>query len=200
MIEHPRTAILYYAWDLLKDALDVGGRVYLHRSNNLDVYELPAVCMFFTGESVSPFSGSVQIPDEYLRSASINVDVFAENPNDPEKVFRVEELLNSLARQAEFAFFNDVFFSKRLSTNTNSLSDPGLLSGISLTAVEPFEMETTERILACQRLTFDLSYLDPIFDEKKAAIFDSYLVEIRKVGWDGDTVDPVLIAAEGEFE
>lgn len=200
MIAHPRTAILYYASDLVAANTDVGGRVYLHRPTNLDIYELPAVCIFFSGEQILPFTGGSQIPDEYLRSAAINIDVFAENPNDPDNIFRVEEFLNSLCRQIELALFDDIFFSKRLPSYTGSLSDPGLLSSISLASVEPYEIDSGEHILMCQRMTFNFSYIDLMFSEKKTSEIESYLVEIRRVGWDEDTVDPVLTAAEGDFD
>lgn len=200
MIDHPRTAILYYAWDTLHEALDVGGRVYLHRPRNLDFYEFPAACVFFEGETIVPFSGSEQIPDEYLRSADISLNIFVENPNDPDKELRAEAYLNSLGRQAELALHDDPFFAQRLSSYTGSLQDPGLISGLSLTTVEPFRTEVNDRIIMCQSLTFRMSYLDTPFSIKKFEAVESYLVEIRKVGWDENTVDPVLTAAEGDFE
>lgn len=173
--------------------------MYLHRPQNLDVYELPAVCLFFGGETVTVLSGSRQIPDEYTRAASLNVDIFAENPIAPVHGHRVEELLNRIGRQVEMAFFDDIFFSRRLPGSTGALSDPGLLAGAVLESVQPYDVEVSDRIVLCQRLSFTLSYIDLAFSRKKAEFFDSYLVEIRKNGWDEDTVDPVLTSAEGDL-
>jgi hypothetical protein len=200
MIDHPRTAILYYAWDLLKSAVDVGDRVYLHRVRGLDVCDLPAVCLGFESEENDVHSGSAQGPTSYLRTLSLYVDVFAENPIDPSKTFRVEDRLGSFSRQVELAFFNDLFFSKRLSTNTNSLSDPGLVSGLVLGSVRLFDVEMANRDIVCQRTNFSVSYLDEIYADNKYGFFESYLAEIRKPDWDAETVDPILISAEGDIE
>ena len=196
---HPRSAILTYALDTLRDAVDVGGRVYLSRPNDLDTYELPAVCLYFTGEPVSVLAGSAMIPDEYNRMLTVRIDIFCEQPLDPDQESWVEISLDSIARQVELAFFNDVFFAKRFPGYSGSLRDPSLLTGLRLVNVEPYELELTDRIVGAQALTFELGYNDCAVPDRKFGYFESYLVEIRKSGWDEDTVDPILTSAEGDL-
>lgn len=196
---HPRSAILTYALDTLRDAVDVGGRVYLSRPNDLDTYELPAVCMYFTGETETVLAGSQMIPDEYNRLMTMRIDVLCEQPLDPDYELWVEVSLDSIARQVELAFFGDIFFAKRFPGYSGSLRDPSLLTGLRLVSVEPYELELTDRIVGAQSLTFELGYNDSAILDRKYGYFESYLVEIRKSGWDEDTVDPVLTSAEGDL-
>lgn len=197
---HPRSAILAYALDTLREAVDVGGRVYMSRPNDLDTYELPAVCLYFTGESVSVLAGSSMIPDMYSRILTMRVDILCEQPIDPDCESLVEYNLDNIARAVELAFFGDIFFARRFPGYTGSLRDSSLLTGLVLLSVEPYELELSDRIVGAQSITFELGYNDDAVLDRKYSDFDRYLVEIRKPGWDEDTVDPVLTAAEGSFE
>lgn len=200
MIVHPRTVIRAYAWDLLKDAVDVGGRVYLSEPNPIIFDRLPVVAIYFLNEPIEISAGDRYIAREYERKLNLAIDIIAEQQVDPDGALKVENLLDGLGRQVELAMFNDNFFWKRLTTYTGENSDPGLLQSSILVNTTPHAVKTdSEKILAAQRLDFELTYLDNVFVEHKADIIESYMMEIRRVGWDESTVDPVLIAAEGDF-
>ena len=197
---HPRTAIRAYAWSILKDNVDVNERVFLNRPNPLLLEELPAITIYFNSESVEIAEGDRHIVQQYERKLNLVIDVLMEQPTDPDQFQRVEDELDLLARQVEREFHKDIFFNKQIEGYTGLGYDPGLLTGLRLLSTIPDSIESnSDRVIACQSLTFELCYLDDAFLEEKGGIFESYLMQINRVGWDEDTVDPTLIEAEGDF-
>ena len=198
---HPRTAIRVYAWDMLKAAIDVGGKVYLNRPNPVLTYDCPFATIYFSTETTEVKEGDRYVPQLYERKLGLVIDVCDEQPVDPDKLQRVEDRLDLLARQVEREFSKDIFFQRRLDGYSNEITDPGLIAGLRLVSTIPDSLQlNNDRVLATQSLTFEITYTDEAFVEKKGGIFESYLMQINRVGWDGSTVDPTLIEAQGEFE
>lgn len=183
---------------MLVDAMDVGGRVFQSRPNDLVIEQLPAVCVYFDTEPVNVSEGGNYIPHAYERALQMTIDVIAEQPNDPDNLDRAEDILDSLARSAEVAIGNDYRFQARLDGYNNNLSDAGLLMGSRLTNVEAVQVDTADRTIVIQSLSYELLYEDHAFEPERMRAFESYLIKINRVGWDGDTVDPTLIGAEGD--
>lgn len=195
---HPRTAIRAYAWDMLKDKMDVGGRVFLNRPNPYTIKELPAVCVYFETELSVLSEGDKYIPQAYERQLNLTVDVMKEAPTDPDGDIRVEGELDKLSRQAERAFGNDVFFMERLPGFDGTwTSNDGLIAGCSQISSEMGLMEIGDRLLSGQTTTFQIIYFDTCFEETRSKYFEYYSILINRVGWDSETVDPTLIGAEG---
>jgi hypothetical protein len=185
---------------MIKDALGIDN-VFQVRPNSLSYTQLPAVCVYFASENLEVSEGDRYIPDQYDRNLLLAVDIFAEQPNDPDSVVRVEDELDSIGRVIEQAFFDDYFFTKRLSTYTGGNADPGLLARTLLRSVTPYQTEGgSDRVISGQVQQWELAYIDDALVEKKAEFIKSYLMEIKRVGWDDQTVDSTLIAAEGDFE
>lgn len=198
---HPRTAIRYYAWNLLKDGVSlVNGRVFLNRANPILVQELPAINVFFDSEENEVIDGDRYVPHKYERTMNLGIDIFAEQPSDPSGTLRIEDTLDSIARQVEDEFCKDIFFQKRLDGYDGNIGDPGLLAGHRLLSTIPAQVEIdSDRVIATQSITFGLIYTDDAIREPKGDIFESYLVKINRVGWTDETIDPTLIRAEGDF-
>lgn len=196
---HPRTVIRNYAKAALEDKVDVDGRVFLNRPSSLLLSELPALVVYFTNEIAEINQGDQYVPQAYERILSLTVDVLAESNEIDEDV---ETVLDSLAKQVETCFFNDIFFSKRLPGYNGNITDDGLLAGSRLINTMPEDLsdENSETIIACQSIVFELVYLDQAFTDSYLDDFDEYDVKFNRVGWDEDTIDPTLIEADGEID
>lgn len=195
---HPRTAIRAYAWEMLKEEMDVGGRVFLNRPNPYIIKELPAACLYFTTGISLLSEGDRYIPQAYERQLNLTVDVMAEAPTDPNGDIRVEAELDNLSRQAERAFGNDVFFMRRLSGFDDTwTSEDGLIAGSAQIDEEMGLMEIGDRLLSGQTTTFQIKYFDTCFEPERSKYFEYYSILINKMGWNEQTVDPTLIGAEG---
>lgn len=199
-MKHPRTAIRYYAYETIKDAVKMGDRVYMSRPYPIYFMELPAIAIYFSGEQIDIMAGDRYIPQEYERRLNLTIELIDTQPTDPDKSLLVEDQLDLRARKIERAFYDDVFFQKRLSSYTGSIDDPGLIAGVRLLSCTPGDIDLNgEFVVAVQKLEVEISWADYGFVEKKMEAFDSYLMQINRVGWDEQTVDPVLIAAEGDL-
>lgn len=197
---HPRTAIRTYAWDMLKaEVTDVNGKVFLNRPNPMLLDELPCINVYFNSEANEVTEGDLYVPHLYDRSLNITIDILREQPIDPDSQRRVEDELDHTAREVERAFAIDNFFQMRLPGYTDR-NDPGLLAGSRLLNTTPDTINLdNDRVIACQSLVFDLTYLDEAFIMKKSDVIDSYMAKFNRVGWDDETIDPTLIEAEGSF-
>lgn len=190
-----------YAWDLIKDEIKaVKDRVFLSRPNPVLLEELPCINIYFSDETAEISEGDRYIVQQYERKLTLAFDCIFEQPNDPEGLMRVEDDLDECGNQIERALFDDIFFEKRIpGYNPNARTNPGMLAGLRLLSVTPNELEISDRVLAFQTLVFELTYVMDAFIEHRYKTFEEYYMSINRVGWTPTTVDPVLIAAEGEF-
>lgn len=197
---HPRTAIRAYAWNRIKNAVNIGDRVYLSRPHPVYFLDMPAIAVYFSQEPADIISGDRFVPQEYERRLQLTVEIMDEQPTDPTGSLRVEDRLDLLGRKIERAFYDDVFFQRDLPGYTGEIDDDGLISGLRMLGVSPDNVEIgSERIIAIQRLDFEMPYADDAFVEHKNELLESYMLEIRKVGWDDYTIDPIRIAADSDY-
>jgi len=198
----PRKLVREYLKDLITDAVgdDVGGRVYVGRPNPTTREELPFVLILPLSESISPLGGNQQVPQDYLREITATLLVVVEQPNDYTQSESAEDRLDTLGRRVEKAMREDKRFQKRLPTWTGNISDTGVIAGSRIDSVTVDLESESESSIAAMQLVYMLWYEDDSENEKRERAFESYLIELRRVGWDESTVDPVLIAAEGDID
>jgi len=204
-MKHPRTAIRLYAVDLVKANVDVGNRVFANRPSPIFLHELPAALVYFSDEQNDVIGGDTYRPRVYQRNLRLNVDLLVEEqlrPDiDPQQNQVAEDLVDELADQCERAFGDDWIFAQLLpgyDANTNWTN--GLLLGSRLVATTPYNIDSEGDIrIIAQRLQWELPYDTGKQEDKKYRNFLSYKADIIRIDSDEDTVDRVLISAEGEF-
>jgi hypothetical protein len=177
---------------------DVGGRVYVGRPNQVMRDHLPFILIMPLNEVVSELGGSRFVPHDYERIMTAEILVVAEQPNDPGESETAEDRLDTIGRKIEKGMRDDQRFQKLLSSWEGNFGDEGILSGSRLASVSTDLESESETSVAAMQLTYELLYEDESFNTKRETDFESFLIELRRVGWDSETVDPVLIAAEGE--
>lgn len=202
-MSHRRTAVRHYALSLLKDKIDVGGRVYANRPSPVFLHELPCLLVFFTAEPVDIIVGDTYSPKEYQRNLRLNVDILTEDPDDLEEPLNAsqqgEDLLDALAWQVENAFADDWTFAKLLPGYQTTDTDGGLLMGLRLVSTDPYNLDTNgERRIMAQRLQFETPYETPAYLDKKYSSFSEYQAQFFEVK-DGIKTDTILLEAEGEI-
>lgn len=185
---HQRTLIRKYVTEMLKSAVDVGGRVFDSRTDAAFVRELPAVMVYYKGESADVRGGDRYNPTSYDRVLDLEIDVVT--------LAGVDEL-DRFAFQIERAFFEDWILGKRL-PDYNPEKPDGLTSGASLKSTTPYTEATEgqDTIYGLQ-ISFEVPYVTDATTLKKFDLFTEYYFEIQRA--DGVTTDPVLVAGEGEI-
>ena len=87
---------------------------------------------------------------------------------------------------------------KDFDPNTNY---EGLTHGNRLVSVTPYEVDTdSERRMLAQDLRWVVPYQTNAFVDKKYDSFEAYKADIIRVGSTAETVDRVLLSAEGELD
>jgi hypothetical protein len=202
---HARTAVREYAVDLVKNNVDVGGRVFANRPDPVFLSELPCALVYFSDEQNDIIGGDTMRPRVYQRNLRLNVDILVEEqlrPNTNKALNQAaEDLCDKLADQCERAFFNDHLFAKSLPDyDANTNWNIGLLLGSRLAATTPYNTDSDgETRIVAQRLQWELPYDTALQGDKKYKNFLSYKADIIRINSDEDTVDRVLREAEGEF-
>ena len=99
---HFRKVIRHRAVLLLKDNLDVGGRVFPSRPLNLFKYELPACLIYFTDEEGDHQNSA---PRNYLRTLHLVTEVLHNISTEIE--MQLDDFFDSRAFEIEHAFLDD---------------------------------------------------------------------------------------------
>jgi len=199
---HERTSIRYYLTDLLKKAVDVKDRVFVNRVSEIYDEEMPLVLVNFMEEPCTVFHGDNRQPDKYERKLKVQISVITEQELRPDLPINEnphgEDAVDRLGSQIEDALFEDSFFAKRLEGYTGPSSE-GLLISLQLDAVKPYAKDVeSSRELIGQKLEFTLCYVRSVRKRKRLKEFLQYGAAITRTNVTGETVDPVLTAAEGD--
>ena len=201
-----RSQIRHYIINMLKDEVDVGGRVYANRPTSpIVLEELPSVCVYFGDETTDVIAGSGFHVKEYERKALLVITIQVEEIIDPttpiNESTKGDDYLDFLGHQAERAMFHDWRLARRLPDFDPEERRAGLTHGSRLEGVSTYEPETEgERRVIAQDLRFLIPYRTPGYKDLKLDDFQSYYAALIRVGSDETTIDRVLLAAEGEIE
>lgn len=177
---------------------DVGGRVYVGRPNPVLRDQLPFILIMPLNEAVTEQGGSRYMPQDYERVMTATILVVVEQPNDPGESETAEDRLDTIGRKIEKGMREDKRFQKLLDSWEGNIGDEGVLAGSRLASVSTDLESESETSVAAMQIVYELLYEDESFNEKREVTFDSFLAELRRVGWNEETVDPILIAAEGD--
>lgn len=205
---HHRTAIRRYAVELLKNKVDVGRRVFPERPSPIFIQEVPCVLVYFVSEPVDIIVGDTYSPKEYQRNLRVSVDVWTNATIDPEDIEEnpgvndsqdAEDRVDYLAWQVERAFSDDWLFAQML-PGYDANNPQGLTMGMRLVSTDPYNVDVESETLAiAQSLQWEIPYETSAYVDKKYADFAEYQTDIMRVNWDENTVDPVLLSAEGKL-
>jgi len=201
-----RKLIRHYAQALLKDAVDVDGRVFVNRPSEIFLEETPCVLIYPSSEQNVVISGDEYNPKVYQRNLMLNTDVVVTEQIRPGSDWQdntaADDLLDDLCEQIEKAFFDDWYFFRLLKGYDPSQSDPkALLLGMSLDSTTAYTIDTEgERRIVGQRLTWNMPYENDAFKDKKYSSFTEFYTDFMRVGYDASTVDPVLRESKGTLE
>lgn len=201
-----RAKIRHYLADMLKEKVDVGGRVFINRAKSATfIEELPAINITFSDEENKVIVGSEFFPQYYQRNASIIITIAAE------EIIAVDDELNTsrkgedfadyLADQIESALGDDWNLSKRHHDfEENNPEKTGLTFGHQITGSSLYEVEVdSERKIIAMDIRVTFPYEKKARPIKRYGYFESYLADIVRVGATDETVDPVLVSAEGDL-
>jgi hypothetical protein len=198
-----RSEIRHYLINLLREKIDVGGRVFSNRATSpVFLEELPAVCVTLMDESTEVIAGSQYLVKEYRRDLNVTITVAVEEVRDPDSNInenqKGEDYLDYLALQVERELFYDYRLARRLpgfDPNTNMV---GLTHGVRLTGVSTYDVDTEgDRRVIAQDLRFIYPYQSPGYVDLILPEFSEYYAAIIRTGSTEETVDRVLLAAEG---
>lgn len=198
-----RAVIRHYLVDMFKDEVDVGNRVFANRPSDAFLEELPCLFLFFEDEPTEIIVGDRFGVKVYQRTAQLNVCVVCEGLRTPDESAKNkgEDFLDFLGHQVEQAFYNDWRLARRLKDFDPNTNYEGLTHGNRLVSVTPYEVDTdSERRMLAQDLRWVVPYQTNAFVDKKYDSFEAYKADIIRVGSTAETVDRVLLSAEGELD
>lgn len=199
-----RSLIRNYVKAMLKDGVDVGGRVFVGRANSpLFLEELPAVNIHYGDETCEVSVGAKYQVREYTRVLPVVITVVVANqpgPDGPHDSSSAEDFLDHLGSEVEQCFNDDRMLARRLPGFDENDNTHGLLGGSRLTGtlVLDVDPEATSTVLG-QSLRYELVYATAADGRRRLLDFESYGSAITKIGTTAETVDPVLLEIGGEF-
>lgn len=200
-----RGKIRRYIVDMLRETVDVGGRVFANRPTSaVFQHELPVVLVYFEDEDNQVWVGDSLHQKVLRKNLEVNVTTVVENIYDPtanlDDLRMGEDYLDFLVEQVEDSLHFDHTLARRLPEFDPNHNFLGLVQGSMQSGSTTYEVETDgERSMIANTLKVTYAYERDTFKDKRFASFDEYLAEIVKVGATSETVDPVLIAAQGRI-
>ena len=201
---HPRSAVRKYVGLMLTEKLDVGGRVFINRTSPPDENEIPCALVSTDEETARAIGGTEYVARVRQRGLLVNIDILVTEEIRPgtgqHKNEAADDYLDRLGWEVEQAFDDDLFFEKLLNGfDVNKSVNTGLLLGQRLVSTTPYSTDSKggTRLLG-QRIQYELPYETETQGNKKYDDFLEYYAAIIRDGSTVDTVDRVLIAAEGE--
>lgn len=146
---HPRRCIRHRIRDLLRQYVDVGGRVFMSRPDPLFLTELPCLLVYMSEE---PADGKSSEPRYYTRKLQINVDILhSDRPNivgDEDN--ELDDFLDSRAFEVEWALLHERYLG---------LVDKEWLHDVNLINTSAVEMIFDgEQAVHALRQTFEVLY------------------------------------------
>jgi hypothetical protein len=195
---HYRADIRHYVRDLLKEGVDVGGRVYACRPYPVLRGEFECVFVYFASEKNRIIEGQQYVPKTYERTLTLSVDIWVPEKVDPTsgpfENSEAEDRADELGQRVEYLLSQDFRLAKRLDDYNPDLNY-GLSVGISLEETQPYivDGDAEYRILA-QSIKFNVPYHTQATSDKRPKPFEYY---------QADQVDPadgvVLLSTEGKI-
>lgn len=177
-----RTQIRNYIIAMLQDLkLDVK-KIYISRPFPEFLQELPACCIYYTGEQLEAWTGTEFAAKTYRRDLTLQIDIIANA--DP----IIDDYLDKESARIEMAFADDWKLG-------------GLSMGSAHRKTTPYSVEgDAVHTLWATSLTYEIPYETDNFLDKKYKNFEQYQLDINRNGYDDETVDPTLIEAVGPTE
>ena len=198
-----QTEVRKYIQALLKDSLDVGGKVFTIRPSELLQDELPCVTVTYGACMLEAFEGSQHSTKEYECKQTVFIDILAQESHTPsiaiDQAAAAEDLLDSLARQVLLEVGDDSFFNKQYVDYDQDAdnSTTGLVAGHLFRSIEPYNFKGKDnKVFIGNRMELQVEYREVVAKVKRAVPFDSANMKINKSGYDDDTVDPTLLESQ----
>lgn len=199
---HRRTAIRRYLIQLITDTVDLKGKVFPNRPSPIFLKEVPCCLIYFESEPAQVIVGDTYNPKQLQRDLRVNIDFLMDEIINPELAGDninqdTEDQLDFYSWQAEQAIFDDWRLIKLLPSD-HILKKVGLSLGGRLVNCDPYNIDTgSDRRIVAQRNQFEIPYDSDTYKDLKYDDFKAYQADIKRVGFDENTVDPTLLGAEG---
>ena len=161
-------------------------KIEIGRPHPTKLNDGPIVLIYNGDEEVSVLSGSEYVPTQYKKTFQFTVDAIT--PASPEG----DDWLDDISGQIEFAMLADIFLE-----NITKKDQPAI-HGLKLVRTRPYNIEDeSEHTWWGTSLIFETAYDQNAYPDKKTVYLEEYDVEITKTDVDENTIDPILIEAEG---
>ena len=153
--------------------------------------QVSVVTVYNGTETPSIISGTEFVPQQYQKQFQLHIDVITTDlPN-------AEEWLDEQSGKIEDALGADPFL-ERITKEIDPEACTNFMMGARLEDVSPFSSESdAEHVWYGTGITYTYIYDQSVVPDWKLKEFLSYFVQITKTNVDQNTVDPVLIEAEG---
>lgn len=165
------TLIRNYIKAMLKQHVDIGGRVFFGRPNSpLFREEMPCINVHFGEEPAEVLTGSAVNVREYKKTCDLVLTVVAENntTDDYPEAIDAENTVDIICYQIEEIFKADNKLAKQLpdyDPNTNFL---GLSYGCRLISSTVYDVDTeAEKAIVGKVLRYEVPYLDHGWPDKR---------------------------------
>lgn len=192
-----RAAVRLYAQELLKKSCAVSDRVYHNRSTSrLLESELPAISLSISSGKKTIHVGNEAFPRVYKEELTLWVSVASLDVADALRDSCPGIITHDLlCEQISDAFAGDRWFAKLLPDYDPDDETPGLLM---FSVEESSEFDTLDVEQGGQVLITEIAFrLGLQWDHKVSkqwADFYAFLIDINRVGWTAQTIDPTLIS------
>ena len=194
-----KAQIRRYMVEMLKQGVDVGGRVFVSRGPSpVFLEELPVVLVSLSGENVETVTGGINNPTEVISIINTDIAVVVEdipNGNNVNVSQHGEDLLDYLTDQVLMCFAAD-----RRMQNLLQNEESGLTHGFRFLGMETYDVDTQgERKIIATDIKLGIPFQRHLYPDTRLKDWKTYHADIIRVGSDEHTVDRVLMSAEGEL-
>ena len=185
--------IRHYIANMLKDAVDVGGRVFMNRPSAVNTEELPLVIVMMDEGEDEVWAGTNECVQEYKvnqRCAiTIVVDQRSDGGDDPDQNEQGADYLDWLSYQVKWAFKKDYSLAQRLDGYDPNTNYKGLVYGHRFTGHSTYEatVENERKILARQ-IRLELPYSESGIVDTVLNSFEQYHATIGNIELGGNVI------------
>ena len=197
--------IRHYVADMLKDEVDVGGRVFMNRPSAVAIEELPLVIVMMDDEEDEVWAGHPEHVQEYKINQKVSITIAVEQIQDggtnPDLNENGSDFLDWLSYQTKRAFKKDYVLAQRLTGYDPNTNYKGLVHGHRFTGASTYEVEVeNERKILARQIRLELPYeehgwVDTVFDS-----FEQYYAAIIRPGSSEGDTDRELIEMQGDVQ
>ena len=200
-----RATIRHYIADMLRDEIDVGGRVFMNRPSAIKSEEMPLVIVMMDESKNDVWSGDPEHVKSYKVQLQVNITVAVEQIADSETTPDMNDagpdFLDWLSYQVERAFKRDPMLALRLDGYDPNSNYLGIIHGHRIEGTSTYEVETeSEKTILAHQIRIVITYDEDGYVDTRFDNFEQYYAAIIRPGSTEETVDRELIEMQGDVQ